>query len=752
MNNKIYKKLFVGFGFGIIVLILTLFVMSQTYIQNLVYHERLSQMEEVTHQMFHSLEDVIDNHWDEVNVQCNYLYNAPLETDTDLYRYLKKLSELSNYHEKQVELIAVDAAGHYYTVHGRTGLLREMNYLESAPQRVSYVSNSLTVDDSRMVFLEQLSTPITLQSGEKEVTLRYFGISQSMTQLNDYFRCDAYENSNSVYVLDNNGFKLFNANDTELLKGHNVYTVLSRMSYLHGSSFAGAKERLTRTGSCYSNAVLDGTEYFYALKQMENAQWTLAFLVPAEYVAVNTQKLVNIVMVIIIVIAMMFSVITVFVGWFLLRQKQQQELRVEKEANLRLEQYNIHLTQVNDELRQAQVVAAEALQSAERASKAKTDFLSNMSHDIRTPMNAIIGITTLMKNELHQPEKLAEHLGKLETSGQLLLGIINNILDMSRIESGKTTLNVEKMNLPQQVSQLDSIIRQQAGQRRQTFTVNTHLQHENVLADPNRLNQVLMNILSNAVKYTPKGGHIRLEVEELPRNEHFARYRFVVQDDGIGMSEEFQKTLFDPFTREEKSGTNKVQGTGLGMAITKSIVDLMGGTIHVESTTGKGTRFEVVLEFPIDAEADTVQEAQVLPEEAEETSPLSGMKFLCAEDNAINAEILELLLESKGAHCKIYPNGQEIVDAFASVKPGEYDMILMDVQMPVMDGLEATRRIRNGENPLGRIIPILAMTANAFLEDMQKSKEAGMDVHLSKPVDIAALEQTVKHFRVTPPH
>ena len=392
-----------------------------------------------------------------------------------------------------------------------------------------------------------------------------------------------------------------------------------------------------------------------------------------------------------------------------------------------------------------------ALEIAEKANKAKTDFLSNMSHDIRTPMNAIIGITTLMKNELHEPEKLAEHLGKLESSGQLLLGIINDILDMSRIESGKTTLNVEKMNLSQQISQLDSIIRQQAGQRRQTFTVNTHLQHENVLGDPNRLNQVLMNILSNAVKYTPTGGHIRLEVEELPRNEHYARYRFVVQDDGIGMSEEFQKTLFEPFTREEKSGTNKVQGTGLGMAITKSIVDLMGGTIHVESTPGKGTRFEVVLEFPIDAEADTVQETQVPPEEEENASPLSGMKFLCAEDNAINAEILEMLLEANGASCTICSNGQEIVDAFTSVKPGDYDMILMDVQMPVMDGLEATRRIRSGENPLGRTIPILAMTANAFLEDMQKSKDAGMDEHLSKPVDISALEQTVKRFRVTPP-
>jgi len=751
VNNKLYKKLLWGTGFVTVAVILTLFIMSQTYIQNLVYHERLNQMEEVTHQMFRSLEDVIDTHWSEVNVQCNYLYYTPLKTDTEFYRYLKKLSELSNYHERQIELIAVDSAGHYYTENGRMGLLRGMKYLESAPQRVSYVSNSLTVDDSRMVFLEKLSTPITLQSGEKEITLCYFGISQSMTQLNDYFRCDAYENNNSVYVLDDNGFKLFNANDTELLKGHNVYTVLSRMSYLHGSSFAVAKERLDRTGSCYSNAVLDGTEYFYALKQMENAQWTLAFLVPAKYVAVNTQKLVTIVMIIIIVIAMVFSVITVFVGWFLLRQKQQQELQAEKEANLRLEQYNIHLTQVNDELRQAQDIAAEALQSAERASKAKTDFLANMSHDIRTPMNAIIGITTLMKNELHQPEKLAEHLDKLENSGQLLLGIINDILDMSRIESGKTTLNVEKMNLPQQISQLDSIIRQQAGQRRQTFTVNTHLQHENVLGDPNRLNRVLMNILSNAVKYTPTGGHIRFEVDELPRNEHYARYRFVVQDDGIGMSEAYQKTLFDPFTREERSGTNKVQGTGLGMAITKNIVDLMGGSINVESTTGKGTRFEVVLEFPVDAEADTVPEAQVLPEEEEETSPLSGMKFLCAEDNAINAEILEMLLEANGASCTICSNGQEIVDAFASVKPGEYDMILMDVQMPVMDGLEAARRIRSGENPLGRIIPILAMTANAFLEDMQKSREAGMDEHLSKPVDIAALEQTVKRFRVIPP-
>ena len=749
-KDKKYRRILLACIFASLAAVAGFFVLSRTYIKNLVYKERLNQMEEITHQMFRNLEDVIGNRWADVDVQCNYLIGTDLQTDTDLYAYLQRVSALSNLEEKQITLLVVDSAGRYYTQQGSRGLLREMHYLEDDPEWVNYVTNSLTESDSRMVFLKRLDTPITLQAGTAQISLRYYGIAQSMEQLNTYFRCDAYDDHNSVYVLENNGLKLFNSNNTELLKGQNVYTVLSQMSYLHGSSFQQAKAELQENGVCYSNAVLDGTEYFYSLKQMENAAWTLAFLVPADDVATNTQKLVDLVTAIIIGFATVFSLSTILILWRLQRDMQRDALQAEQETNLRLESYNQQLTARNAELKRAQEVAVDALQGAERASKAKTDFLSNMSHDIRTPMNAIIGITTLMKNELHEPDKLAEHLEKLESSGRLLLGIINDILDMSRIESGKTTLNVEKMNLPQQISQLDSIIRQQAGQRSQTFTVSTNLQHENVLADPNRLNQVLMNILSNAVKYTPTGGHIRFEVEELPRNEHYARYRFVVQDDGIGMSDAYQKTIFDPFTREEKSGTNHVQGTGLGMAITKSVVDLMGGVISVESAPGQGSRFEVVLEFPIDTEAALVQKPEIDDAPAD-NSLLCGMKFLCAEDNEINSEILQMLLESKGATCTIYPDGQQIVDAFAKVKPGDYDMILMDVQMPVMDGLEATRRIRSSENPLGKTIPILAMTANAFLEDMQKSKEAGMDEHLSKPVDIAMLEQVVRRFRITPP-
>ena len=750
-KDKKYRRILLACIFASLAAVAGFFVLSRTYIKNLVYKERLNQMEEITHQMFRNLEDVIGNRWADVNVQCNYLTGSDLQTDTDLYAYLQRVSDLSNLEEKQTTLLAVDSAGRYYTQQGSRGLLREMYYLEDDPEWVNYVTNSLTESDSRMVFLKRLDTPITLQTGTSQISLRYYGIAQSMEQLNTYFRCDAYDDHNSVYVLENNGLKLFNSNNTELLKGHNVYTVLSQMSYLHDSSFQQAKAELQENGVCYSNAVLNGTEYFYSLKQMENAAWTLAFLVPADDVATNTQKLVDLVTAIIIGFATVFSLSIILILWRLQRDMQRDALQAEQKTNLRLESYNQQLTARNAELKRAQEVAVDALQGAERASKAKTDFLSNMSHDIRTPMNAIIGITTLMKNELHEPDKLAEHLEKLESSGRLLLGIINDILDMSRIESGKTTLNIEQMDLLQQIEQVESVISEQAHQRKQEFrVVTTSVQHEHVLADPNRLNQILMNILSNSVKYTPAGGHIRLEVEELPRDAHYAKYKFIVQDDGIGMSDAYLKTIFDPFTREEKSGTNHVQGTGLGMAITKSVVDLMGGVISVESAPGQGSRFEVMLEFPIDTEAALVQKPETDDVPAD-NSLLCGMKFLCAEDNEINSEILQMLLESKGATCTIYPDGQQIVDAFAKVKPGDYDMILMDVQMPVMDGLEATRRIRSSENPLGKTIPILAMTANAFLEDMQKSREAGMDEHLSKPVDIAMLEQVVRRFRITPP-
>ena len=523
---------------------------------------------------------------------------------------------------------------------------------------------------------------------------------------------------------------------------------------------------------------------------------------------------------------------------------------------------------LNQKLQESQRELRAALQQAESASSAKTTFLSNVSHDIRTPMNAIVGLASLMENDLQNPGKLQGYIDKLKTASWHLLNLINEILDMSKIESGKATLNIQPFRMAEQIAQVDSVIRQQAVLRDQQFTVQVHdLLHENVEGDATRLRQVLLNILSNAVKYTQQGGEISFDVREVSRSGHsYVKYAFVVKDNGIGMTEEFQKHLFDVFTRAEDSVTNKVQGTGLGMAITKSIVDMMGGVINVESAPGEGSCFEVLLEFKVDAQADdrahTVQDCHLLlvgyapgrvadvqdalehtpvtaeaverPEDAvsilrqedvdvvllscqyrapemlrplvrqmreaagkpifvfcmqagqreemldiistcgldgfvplpfflsnlenemaklrtefgnignvDGTSVLNGMRLLCAEDNPLNAEILEELLHMQGATCTIYSDGKQLVEAFDYVRPSDYDVILMDVQMPVMNGYDAAKKIRRMDDPQKAGIPIIAMTANAFEEDRKACLEAGMNEHIGKPIDIPRLKRAI---------
>ena len=389
----------------------------------------------------------------------------------------------------------------------------------------------------------------------------------------------------------------------------------------------------------------------------------------------------------------------------------------------------------------------DALEIARSANAAKSSFLSNMSHDIRTPMNVIVGLSNLMKYELGNPEKMMEYIEKLQMSSSHLLGLINDVLDMSKIESGETRLHIEKFNLIEQINEINTLILQQALEHGQRFDMFTSgIRHEYVEGDALRVRQVFINILDNAVKYTQRGGRITFTVtEEKSSSESCAKYRFVITDNGMGMKKEYLSRIFEPFTRQENSTTNKVQGTGLGMAITKNIIDMMGGTIQVDSTEGKGSSFEVVLEFRINrAEENPGQPSQkTVKDRMTKEEILRGKHFLCAEDNELNAEILRALLETEGAGCEICSNGVEIVNRFAEARPGEFDMILMDIQMPLMNGYEATRAIRRGRNPLGRNIPIVAMTANAFTDDIQRSIEAGMDEHISKPMDLQRLKKVV---------
>ena len=403
---------------------------------------------------------------------------------------------------------------------------------------------------------------------------------------------------------------------------------------------------------------------------------------------------------------------------------------------------------VNQKLKKAKNVATEALQTAENANKAKTDFLSNMSHDIRTPMNAIIGITSLIRHDAGNKAKVIEYADKIDISSQHLLGIINDVLDMSKIEAGKTVFKYSDFSILDLMQELDTIFHTQIYEKQQTLTIiKENIQHEWVNGDQVHLMQIFSNLLSNAVKYTQEGGEIQFFVEECEtKSSVYAKYRFLVSDNGMGMSADFKETIFDPFTRAESSVTNKVQGTGLGMAITKNLVEAMGGTIDVDSELGQGSCFEVLLDLKI-AEDRTVALAAQEETDEQDGNILQGMKFLCAEDNELNAEILIELLKIEGAECTICENGEEILKAFEQSAPGDYDMILMDVQMPVMNGYEATKAIRRSSHELAKTIPIIAMTANAFSEDIQHSLAAGMNAHISKPVEMKVLEKTIRSIK-----
>ena len=430
------------------------------------------------------------------------------------------------------------------------------------------------------------------------------------------------------------------------------------------------------------------------------------------------------------------------------RSLAEQKAEYEKRNNEIQIQALREMQVANKKLKKAKDIATEALQTAENANKAKTDFLSNMSHDIRTPMNAIIGMTSLIRHDAGNKAKVIEYADKIDISSQHLLGIINDVLDMSKIEAGKTVFKYTDFSILDFITELNTIFHSQIDEKNQTFTIiKENIRHEWVNGDQVHLMQIFSNLVSNAVKYTQEGGKIQFLVEECEtKSSVYAKYRFLVSDNGMGMSADFKDTIFDAFTRAESSMTNKIQGTGLGMAITKNLVEAMGGTIDVESELGQGSCFEVLIDLRI-AEDRFVSSAEQAEKDESAGNVLKGMRFLCAEDNELNAEILMELLKIEGAECTICENGKRVLEAFEQSAPGDYDMILMDVQMPVMNGYEATKAIRRSSHELAKTIPIIAMTANAFSEDIQHSLAAGMNAHVSKPVEMKVLEKTIRSIK-----
>ena len=431
--------------------------------------------------------------------------------------------------------------------------------------------------------------------------------------------------------------------------------------------------------------------------------------------------------------------IVALIVFLLVRDVRRTRKEVEEKETARQK-----LEAKNTELAKSQKALSDALTVAENANRAKTSFLNSMSHDIRTPMNAILGFTELAASHIDNKEQVQDYLGKISVSSSHLLSLINDVLDMSRIESGKVTIEETAVHLPDVIQDLRTIIQSDSASKQLELIIETKdVTHEDIITDKLRLKQVLLNILSNAVKFTPSGGTISFFVTEKPSSvENAADFEFCIKDNGIGMSEEFQKTIFEAFTREKTSTVSGIQGTGLGMAISKSIVDLMGGTITVHSTEGKGTEFTVKLPCRINNTSMNPERMDGI----ESMPDFSGKRVLLAEDNELNQILAENILTSVGLSVDIACDGTEAVEKVKAAAVGYYDIILMDVQMPHMDGYEATRQIRALENKDKANVPIIAVTANAFDEDRQIAVDAGMNGHLAKPYDIPMIMETLKNL------
>ncbi len=848
------------------------------YLQEQIFVERTTQLDEITAQVRANLDNALNFHWNDLTAAVNIIEQGEWPGQGDVSEMLRRLEELLAMEEYSATLMLLDSGGNCYDASGRYGVWADIDLIAGGADRYTFIADGFMPDSNYWAFVQRFREPITTADGA--VSFTHIVLRKDVQTLTDYYDSGAYGNQNETYILKSNGTRMYDntSQKTKIIQAYNVLKVLEEME---GQTHTDIRAELEEQDTVSDRFQYEGVEYYYCIASLPKYDTLLLFLTPAEFVAPGTVNMVGaVVKMLLIMGAVLLVMLALAAALFAMQQSSARLFRQEQENLRRQAEMNQRLEESNAMLASAKETAEQAFQIAEEANRAKSSFLSNMSHDIRTPMNAIVGFAALLGRDVENPEKVREYTKKITASSQHLLGLINDILDISKIEAGKTTLNLSDESVVELIEGIDAIIRPQMKAKGHTFEVYSHqLKHERVVMDKLRLNQILLNLLSNAVKYTPDGGHVTLTVRELPQYaKQLAHFRFTVADNGYGMSPEYLTRIFHAFTREEDSVTNRIQGTGLGMAITKNLLDLMGGKITVESEKGKGSTFTVDLELHISEQAvdqdfwrkhgifrlltvddeevicqnvqltmegtgvavdyalsgesalemvrrqaaagtpydivlldwkmpdlDGVETARRIRREIREHMPililtsydwpeieeaareagvdgflpkpffltsfrrnvdsvlnrelpgggedqeeeaadsfLRGMRILVAEDNEINAEILSELLDMSGAFCDIYENGRLAVDAFAASVPEQYQLILMDVQMPVMNGYEATQAIRQLSHPMARQIPIIAMTANAFAEDIRDALAAGMDAHVAKPIDMAVLEEAVR--------
>jgi len=720
----------IGIIITVVILLIFLIVFTMNYYKNLnnqLFEERKVHLIEFADKISEVVGSLVDSSWKQVEA-CKYLIMDEEGFDT-IDEFQEVLIDTQNFlNITNTVVLVFDKDGKYYASDGAKGdwMENELLSAEAADRQQAFIKIPHISDMTYLLFIERLPEPITMQKTGEEIT--HIALAFDSAAVKDKMTIHGFGDRCFSYIMRNDGHSLYRyTQDENFIKEIDMIESLKQFEVVNGGTFDELlaamhnKESAAIEFKYYDEKTGKPSNWFVAISGIESIEWTVLIFVPTNVLGANTSLImhqtVNFFLVVAVVLVVMFCMMlfVIMEGWSDKKLISQQE-----NANAAL------LT---------------AVKEAESANKAKSEFLAYMSHDIRTPINGIMGMTDIAVKHVDDKARVLDCLGKIHESSKHLMNLINDVLNMSRIESGRTEAEHSPFDMDKCIENCASIIEGQLITRDLTLIREfEEPEHPFVIGDELHLRQILINILGNAVKFTPDGGKIFFRGKEIRNENNQAVFHFEIEDTGIGMKPEFLPCLFEPFMQEDCGARTTYKGTGLGMAITKKLVDLLEGTIRAESELNVGTKF--TLEIPVDIDFN----AKPKKKEQKADVKLDGMKVLLVEDNELNMEIAQVILEEQGITVSSVENGQLAVEAFEKNPRGTYDVILMDIMMPVMDGLTATKTIRGLDRADAKTIPILAMTANAYDEDIQRTREAGMNAHLSKPINPDILLKTLKQF------
>lgn len=720
----------------IIVLVCTIVTAILTYaiyktITYELYKERCYHLKETTQQMISQVNYVIAHQWKQLTVADVSMHkyfenNKNTETPCEIVDYNNKMLQ-----PESAEIVVFDDKGNVYYKNGVQRRWTDPDILVSGAktQLLIHSEKTYTVDRNVCVlFLKKLDTPILLGKSGKKLT--HIAILQKMEYFESIFKSSAYQKANNTVLITSNGNRIYYDNfsdnisneEKKIINSYNVIEAMANCEFLYDGSYDTFKNNIISGKPGAAEIVIDNTDYFIAYGSIDNGR-RLMILVSSEYVSANTSGFTSMLLHTIVFFGSLFLLLVTVVVFVITYSNGKSKI-YEKEREM------------NEQLQKA-------IAETNRANRAKTDFLAHISHDIRTPINGIMGMLDIANRHIGNWEKVEDCLNKIRSSSNHLLLLINDILDMSQIENERLELTQECFEITSLLDACISIIMGQVEEKDLVFISRySTIKHKNLVGSPLHLRQILLNVLSNAVKYTDNGGKIEFSVDEIDSYSNCALFKFVIKDNGIGMSEDFQRKIFEPFARGTNSYASQFKGSGLGMSICKALTTKMGGKITVDSKLNVGSTFTIVIPFWIDS-SPTLAEKQ---SDSDTSDNIKGMRILVAEDNELNSEIAKELLEDAGAVVTLAKDGKEAVSIFKQSCIHEIDLILMDIMMPVLNGYEATQIIRSLSRIDAQTVPIVAMTANAFSHDIQKAKQVGMNDHIAKPIDVQKMYKIISSY------